>query len=888
MPAKPKQILLVDGHSLIHRAFHALPLLSSGGVYTNAVQGFFSMLFKAITDYKPDALCIMLDTHAPTFRHKMYDEYKAGRKPTPEELRPQFAIIRDILDAMDITICEMEGYEADDLLGTAAKQANRQGIKAFILTGDRDSFQLITADTNVILTKKGITESLLLSPETLQENYGYSPDQAIDLKALMGDSSDNIPGVPGVGEKTAIKLIAEYGDLDGVYAHAGEIKGKLGERIRDNKQKAELSKQLGTICVTAPLELDFTACGMENMQDALPTMDKYKLRRLSELLMQLFANTGIAKPAPVQPKPAQDSAEPDAVIAPMQPFMTVTEEHKLSLIAKSLAKAKDEIVLCIGESAVAVCATDGRVWVMPIPLDMLTIGMQEDQILSALAPVFEDTPLIVHDAKALFHKARRLGLPLPVIRHDLMIAAYLLEPEQKNADLETVLYGAAIEARGKKDRLAVSPEKAANDAYAMMQLYPKQRASLRDNGMLKLLDDMEMPLTRVLFAMEIEGFTVDTKALGELGEVFKEEIEQLQDTIIRLAGGTAFNINSPKQLAEVLYERLGLPAIGRKGKAGVPSTSADVLEALDHPIIEPILRYRKLTKLVSVYIDGLSKLVDQTDRVHTTFDQTAAVTGRISSLEPNLQNIPVRSEEGREIRKAFIAKEDWLLLDADYSQIELRVLAHMSGDPAMRDAFIKGQDIHTRTAAEVNNVPFSEVTPAMRRSAKAVNFGIVYGISGFGLARNIGVSLREADAYIATYFERYPQVKAFMDEAVRLGYERGYAQTMFGRRRQLHELKSTNRNVRNFGERAAMNMPVQGTAADIIKLAMVRVFDELQKGKYQARLILQVHDELVVECPRHEVEAVADLIRTAMEQITTLSVPLIADVSSGNSWYDAK
>jgi len=884
MADKPRSILLVDGHSLIFRAFHALPLLSSGGVYTNAVQGFFSMLFKAVGQYRPDALCIMLDTHAPTFRHKLYDEYKAGRKPTPEELKPQVPVIREILDAMKLTVCTMEGYEADDLLGTAAKLANAQGIHADILTGDRDLLQLVTKDTNVILTKKGISESLLLDPDTMKETYGYLPAQAIDLKALMGDSSDNIPGVPGVGEKTALKLLTEYGDLDGVYAPADEIKGKLGEKVRDNKDKAELSKELGTICVTAPLDVDFNDCGIDKMTGAIPLMQKYKLRRLSELLEQLFKER--KSPAVSAQASSRPGAEADEKIAPMQPFMTVTDEQKLSLIAKSLQKAGDAITLYTGETAVAVCVPDGRVWVMPIPLDMLTVGMAEEQALKALAPVFAGTPMIVHDAKALLHKAAKLGLPLPEIKHDLMIAAYLLEPNRKNTDLETVLYGAAAEPKGRKDASPASPEKAAGDAYAMMCLCPEQLRRLNENGMLKLFTDMEMPLIKVLFHMEQEGFTVDKAALNELGGQFRDEIVKLRDKAMKLSGGAEFNLNSPKQLSELLFDKLRLPAPGRKGKTGVWSTSADVLEQLDHPIIEPILRYRKLTKLDSVYIEGLSKLVDGTGRVHTTFDQTATVTGRISSLEPNLQNIPVRSEEGREIRKAFIAKEDWLLLDADYSQIELRVLAHLSGDPAMQDAFIKGQDIHTRTAAEVNNVAFEDVTPAMRRSAKAVNFGIVYGISGFGLARNIGVSLREADAYIATYFERYPKVKDFMDEAVRLAYERGYAQTMLGRRRQMPELKNPNRNIRNFGERAAMNMPVQGSAADIIKLAMIKVFDDLKPLK--ARLILQVHDELVVECPRGEVEKAADLIRGAMENIIKLDVPLIADVSAGNSWYDAK
>ncbi len=886
MEKTPRNILLVDGHSLIFRAFHALPLLDYGGIYTNAVQGFFSMLLKAIADYKPDALCVMLDTHAPTFRHQLYDAYKAGRKPTPEELKPQVPIIHEILNKMNVTVLSMEGYEADDLLGTAARLANQQGIHANILTGDRDALQLITDDTSVILTKTGISASLLLTPESMPKHYAYTPQQAIDLKALMGDSSDNIPGVPGVGEKTALKLLAAYGDLDGVYQHANEIKGKLGEKVRDNQDKARLSKELGTICVTAPVEVDFTACGLEDMPNAIPVMQEYKLRRLSEQLEQLFKNRQKHNTSTQEALTGNDPDEQTA--PPMQPFMTVTDEPKLALIAKSLEKAGDTITLYLGESAVAVCMLDGRVWVMPMPLDMLTPGLTEEQVLRALEPVLKKVPLIVHDAKALFHKMAKLGLPLPVIDYDLMIAAYLLEPEQKNSDLDTVLYGAPIEAKGRKADMTVSPEKAAKDVYTMMTLQPLQRKRLIENGMLKLYTDMEMPLISVLFHIEQEGFTVDKAALDELGVQFLSEITQLHDKAIQLAGGTDFNLNSPKQLSEILFEQLQLPALGRKGKTGVYSTSADVLEQLDHPIIEPILRYRKLTKLQSVYIEGLSKLVDKTGRVHTTFDQTAAVTGRISSLEPNLQNIPVRSEEGREIRKAFVAKEDWLLLDADYSQIELRVLAHLSGDPAMKDAFIKGQDIHTRTASEVNNVAFADVTPAMRRSAKAVNFGIVYGISGFGLARNIGVSMREADAYIATYFERYPKVKDFMDECVRQGYELGYAQTMLGRRRQLHELKNANRNIRNFGERAAMNMPVQGTAADIIKLAMIKVFNDLKEGAFQARLILQVHDELVVECPRSEVETVADLIRNAMETIITLDVPLIADVSAGNSWYDAK
>ncbi len=916
MSAQPKSVLLVDGHSLIHRAFHALPPLSVNGVYTNAVQGFFAMLFKAIADYRPGALCVMFDMHAPTFRHMMYDEYKAGRKPTPEELKPQVPIIREILTAMDVTLCEIEGYEADDLLGTAARMASERGVHAFVLTGDRDSLQLVDKDTQVILTKTGISESLLLTPESIKEIYGYTPAQVTDMKGLMGDNSDHIPGVPGVGEKTALKLITEYGTLEEVLLHAGEIPGKLGERIRENRDLAMLSKDLGTIRVTAPLQLDFAASGLGGMTKAIPVMQKYQLNRLSRQLTTLASDLGKpllpqqqAQLTPQDTLPSQVNPAPPTVTeesaslhftAPGEPEVIATLEA-LAALAESLSKTGRPVALNVTPSAVGLCSQDGRCLYAPIALDLTLSGFYEDQIFSALAHLFAKTPLIVHGAKTLFHRLAAQGLPLPSIELDTMIAAYLLEPTRKSFALADILAPAAPVAaqeeeaeetppsKGKKAPMPIAPPvQAAQDAAAIYALAQQQQAELTDKGMLSLLTDMEMPLTRVLFAMEREGFSVDKKALEELGALFTQEIERCRADVIALTGGIEFNVNSPKQLGEVLFDRLHLSSPVRKGKAGAWSTSASVLEALEHPAIEPLLHYRKLTKLVGTYVEGLSRLVDATGRIHTTFDQTSTVTGRISSVEPNLQNIPVRSEEGREIRRAFIPKAGCVLLDADYSQIELRVLAHLSGDTAMQDAFIKGQDIHTRTAAEVNGVPFESVTPAMRRSAKAVNFGIVYGISGFGLARNIGVTRKEADTFIATYFERYPLVKAFMDESVRRGYELGYAETLYHRRRELYELRSPNRNIRSFGERAAMNTPVQGTAADIIKLAMVRVQKELQAGGYQARLILQVHDELVVECPESEAEAVSVLLCHAMEQIVTLSVPLEAEVSRGYSWYEAK
>ncbi|MCE5344347.1 MAG: DNA polymerase I [Eubacteriales bacterium] len=915
MSAQPKTVLLVDGHSLIHRAFHALPPLSVGGVYTNAVQGFFAMLFKAIADYRPAALCVMFDMHAPTFRHMMYDEYKAGRKPMPEELKPQFPIIREILTAMGVTQCELEGYEGDDLLGTAARLANEQGVHAYILTGDRDSLQLVSRDTQVILTKTGISESLLLTPESVKEIYGYTPEQVTDMKGLMGDNSDHIPGVPGVGEKTALKLITQYGTLEAVLAHAEEIPGKLGERIRENRDMAALSKDLGTIRLTAPVQLDFAACGLGGMTKGIPVMQQYQLNRLSRQLTTLASD--LHKPllpeqqAQLTPQTAQPSQTDQAPItavegsaslrfaSPKEPEALATVEA-LTALAESLAREGSPVALNITPSAVGLCMQDGRCLYAPIALDLTLSGFYEEQILTALTPLFTTVPLIVHGAKTLFHRLATQHLPQPAIALDTMIAAYLLEPTRKSFALADILAptvpdsaeeneDAETPPKGKKTPVPIAPpEQAARDAAAIFALAQQQRAELDFKGMLSLLTDMEMPLTRVLFAMEREGFSVDKNVLEELGTLFTQEIERCRADVIALTGGIEFNVNSPKQLGEVLFERLQLSSPARRGKAGAWSTSASVLEAMEHPAIEPLLRYRKLSKLVGTYIEGLSRLVDATGRIHTTFDQTSTVTGRISSVEPNLQNIPVRSEEGREIRKAFIPKAGCVLLDADYSQIELRVLAHLSGDPAMQDAFVKGQDIHTRTAAEVNGVPFESVTPAMRRSAKAVNFGIVYGISGFGLARNIGVTRKEADAFITTYFERYPLVKAFMDESVRRGYELGYAETLFHRRRELYELRSPNRNIRSFGERAAMNTPVQGTAADIIKLAMVRVQKELLAGGYQAKLILQVHDELVVECPEAEAEAVSVLLCHAMEQIVTLAVPLVAEVSRGYSWYEAK
>ena len=900
-------VMLVDGYSLIFRGFHALPLLTSpSGEYTNAVHGFFSMLLKALSEYRPDCLCVMMDMHAPTFRHTLYEEYKGTRKPMPEELRPQLSLVREILSAMRVRICEMEGYGADDLLGTAARMAEEQGIHAYILTGDRDSLQLVGGETEVILTRKGITESLLLDAAGVLENFGYTPGQVPDMKGLMGDSSDNIPGIPGVGEKTALKLIAQYGTLDSVLEHADEVKGKLGEKLRAGKEIALLSRDLGTIRTSAPLKLDFARCGFGDMAQGMELLERYGLKGIAKSVTALMTGGGEAAKPPETVSPAgprgtaasRRAAGKAAVPAPSVAMATEGEdslpkapplsgeetftspEAIAGAVRALLAQRPKRLVLCRGEAEITLLTEGMRLWHMPILRDLTGAGLYDDQIFTALQDALCFAPLVVHGAKALYWTMDRFGLKRPAVAWDTMLGAYLLHTAQRGYALPASL--AAEYGRPPED---VPSDPTAYDVYA---LYLRQEARLEARGITALLSDMEQPLTRVLFDMEREGFLVDDGVLGELSALFTREIEECRQAVYQLTETPDFNLNSPKQLGEVLFEKLGLPA-QKKNKQGGYSTDAEVLESLIpyHPAIEPLLRYRKLSKLQSTYVEGLRKLRSRDGRVHTTFDQTATVTGRISSLEPNLQNIPIRTEEGREIRRAFVAGEGNVLLDADYSQIELRVLAHMSADPAMCDAFLKGQDIHTRTAAEIHGVSMDEVTPAMRRSAKAINFGIVYGISGFGLARNTGITRKEADRFIATYFERYPGVKAFMDECVRLGYERGYAETLFHRRRELFELSSANRNVRSFGERAAMNTPVQGTAADIIKLAMVRVAERLSQGGYQARLILQVHDELVVECPVAEAEAVGALLSDTMERVVELRVPLVAEVSRGKDWEQA-
>jgi DNA polymerase-1 len=857
--------LLVDGNSLMHRAFHALPLMDADGVYTNAIYGFFSMLLKVIREEKVQYLAVCFDEHAPTFRHTVYAEYKAGRSATPPELRQQFDTIRTLLDDMKIRRYSLQGWEADDLLGTLSRLGAEAGVTPLLLTGDRDALQLVGGGTELMFTRKGISETIRFDASKVYEEYGFTPLQVTDWKGLAGDSSDNIPGVPGVGDKTAVKLLQEYGTLEKVLENAGSVKGKLGEKLAAFADQARFSKELATIRRDAPVEFSLEACVLPDLKEGVPALKKLKL---FSLIKRIEAEEG---GAPEGDRPEGETALPFTKIEFGPAALLETPEAIRAWIG---AHRGGDGPLCAwaGETAISLAAENGEQAAAVLGGDLLTPGMDPAEVLGVLGEEMRQGNFAVHDGKAWRHRLKAAGAPLPEsFGWDTMLGAYLLNPQEKSYRLG-----------------ALCPDMP-EDAGTLCSLQAWQRKQVEADGMMALMTEIELPLSFVLFRMEQAGFTVDTAFLRELGDKYAAEIARRRAEVIEATGGTPFNLNSPQQLGEVLFEKMNLPH-GKKTSKGY-STSAEVLEGLrwDAPeVIEPLLRYRQLAKLNGTYVEGLLPLVDREGRVHSTFDQTATATGRISSSEPNLQNIPVRTEEGKEIRQAFLPRPGWVLLDADYSQIELRLMAHFSGDPAMVDAFRKGEDIHARTAGEIFDVPPEWVTPELRSRAKAVNFGLIYGISGFGLSRNTGVSRREAGEFIAKYFEKYPGVKRFMDESAAEGAQLGYARTMMGRRRYLPELKSPKAPIREFGKRAAMNTPVQGTAADIIKLAMVRTDRALRENGMQSRLILQVHDELLLECPPEEADRAAELLREAMESAAELKVPLVAEVHRGSNWAEAK
>ena len=849
--------LLVDGNSLMHRAFHALPLMDADGVYTNAVYGFLSMLLKVIKEENVQYLAVCFDEHGPTFRHTVYADYKAGRRETPPELRQQFGTILSLLDEMGIRRFSLQGWEADDLLGTLSLKGAAAGAAPLLLTGDRDALQLVGGETELMFTRKGISETIRFTPSKVYEEYGFTPEQVTDWKGLAGDSSDNIPGVPGVGDKTAVKLLQEYGTLEGVLGNADKVKGKLGEKLVTYAEQARFSKDLATIRRDAPVEFTLAACALPDLRKGIPALTRLKLNSI----IRRLESDGEGE---------TEERKPGFTAIEFGPAASLGSGKEISAWLAETRK-HGELCVYLSETSASLARSGGKKAEIVLGGDLLSPGLDPAEVLGALKEELEHGDVIVHDGKALLHQLDRCGLEIPErFGWDTMLAAYLLNPQEKSYRLG-----------------ALCPDQP-EDAGTLCALAAWQKARVEEDGMMKLMREVEQPLSFVLFRMEKAGFTVNTAFLRDLGGRYTAEIGEKRDQVTA-AAGHPFNLNSTQQLGEVLFEEMNLPH-GKKTSKGY-STSVEVLEGLrfDAPeIIEPLLRYRQLTKLNSTYVEGLLRLVDGKGRVHSTFDQTATATGRISSSEPNLQNIPVRTEEGREIREAFLPREGWVLLDADYSQIELRLMAHFSGDPALIDAFRKGEDIHARTASEIFDVPPEWVTPELRSRAKAVNFGLIYGISGFGLSRNTGVSRKEAAAFIEKYFRTYPGVKKFMDRTAAEGADRGYAETLMGRRRYLPELKSPKAPIREFGKRAAMNTPVQGTAADIIKLAMVRIDRALREAGLKSRLILQVHDELLLECPPEEADRAAELLREAMEGAITLEVPLVAEVHRGENWAEAK
>lgn len=868
------KFIILDGNSLINRAFYAIPLLSTRqGNFTNAVYGFTNMVFRIIEEEKPCYMAVAFDKTKAFMRIAEYAEYKAHRKGTPDELRSQFAPAKDILGALDIPVLELEGYEADDLIGTLIRKAENRGWQNIIYTGDKDALQLISPQTVVALTKKGITELEVMDVAALRKKYDLAPHQVIDLKGLMGDSSDNIPGVPGVGEKTALKLLWEFGSVENVYANLATVTGKkLQENLREHKEQAYLSKRLATIVTDAPLELDLETC-------ALAEPDYPRLLKLfKELEFKNLIKTVTEK---ISVKPDLVLNIPTGFSEPVQ-ITGLSNAVQLQDFIASLESPVGVYFDYQGDSplkqgqicGIGLAGSDKRCAYLEGE------ALEQAEVWQELAAFFAGPKVkAVHDLKKAYSYLRLRGIEPEAVEMDLMLAAYLVNPLSGK-------YGLADLAFDQLNLvLNLEPGYAGVRSSVIQQLALVYEGKLREMELWPLFAEIELPLAKVLAKMELGGVKVDRAILEEMGIHLAERLGSVEAHIYELAGHK-FNINSPQQLGVILFEKLGLPVI-KKTKTGY-STSAEVLEELapQHPVIEMILAYRQLSKLKSTYVEGLKALQDpETGKVHTSFNQTITATGRLSSTEPNLQNIPVRLELGRKIRKAFVpGTPEMVILAADYSQIELRILAHISGDENLRDAFRKGEDIHTRTASEIFGISLDQVTSDMRRKAKAVNFGIVYGIGAFSLSQDIGVSRKEAQMYIDNYFARYPLVKAWMDNVIREAREKGYVSTVYKRRRNLPDLFSSNKIVRSFGERTAMNTPIQGTAADVIKLAMVKMDRAL--AQYRSKMLLQVHDELIFEVPQEELPVMRKLVKETMENALPMSVKLDVDLKSGPNWYE--
>lgn len=869
-----EKIVLIDGHSILNRAFYGVPdLTNSEGLHTNAIFGFLNILFKILDEEKPEYLTVTFDVHAPTFRHEMYADYKGTRKPMAEELRQQVPVIKEVLEAMQIEIVEQAGLEADDLLGTISRTCEEQGMEVSIISGDRDTLQLATEHVKIRIprTKQGKTEVTDYYAADVKEAYGVTPTEFIDVKALMGDASDNIPGVPGVGEKTATKIIQEYGSIENAYAHAEEIKPpRASKNLQEYWDQACMSKTLATINTRAEIGFDLEQARFGNpyTREAYAYFQRLQFKNLL----------------------GRFDVESDTN-AVEEHFQEVTDHDLLERIFQE-AKKSDSVGVAISQDSgnvlplfahasgygrIAVCYGEEQIYSIPCDMDM-DMGYLFGKLCEVADAVER---FVMFDLKTYLPE-----LPITHTEHcfDATVAAYLLNPLKNDYGYEDV---AREQLHLLISEKADASMRACYEAYTAWQSAEPLTKKLKETGMYDLFTEIEMPLLFTLYEMEQAGVKIEGEALKVYGDQLGARILELEKEIYELAGET-FNINSPKQLGVVLFEHMGLKG-GKKTKTGF-STAADVLEKLapDYPVVAKILEYRQLAKLKSTYADGLANFIGADGRIHGKFHQTITATGRLSSTDPNLQNIPIRMELGRLIRKVFVPKEGCVFVDADYSQIELRILAHCSGDGQLIQAYREAQDIHRTTASQVFHVPFEEVTDLQRRNAKAVNFGIVYGISSFGLSQDLSITRKEAAQYIENYFDTYPGVKQFLDGQVAYAKKNGYVVTLFGRRRPVPELKSSNFMQRSFGERVAMNAPIQGTAADVIKIAMIGVARELKEKGLKSKLILQVHDELLIEAYEEELEQVQQILKEQMEQAADLRVPLIVDMHTGKNWYEAK
>lgn len=886
-----KRIVVIDGNSLINRAYYAMqrPMITREGIYTQGIYGFINMLTKIQGDYAPDYIAVAWDRKSPTFRHQEYSEYKAGRKKMPAELAMEIPLMKEILTAMHIENLEIDGFEADDIIGTVARVGEEEGLEPLIITGDKDALQLATDVTRVLITRKGISDFDLYDREKMIERYQLTPEQFIDLKGLMGDQSDNIPGIPGVGEKTGIKLVTQFGSVANLLANTDQIANeKLRTKVEENAQLAAMSRRLATINKYVPIEID-----LERMKTRQPDYDA-----LIDLYVKLEFNTFLKRLHIEDIHHEENTPCPEEEITTVQ----ISDLEGIQLL-NEISEKQDVVLKVFNDNnhvgdpilyGAALLCNDKYYYV----------NLEAAEMLHAVLQILEEKQFrfIGHDLIKDYYALMCSGLKRADTAFDTAIAQYVIEPTKSNYELKTLVFetlhyeiddeNQILEQCGQIDLLGGS-----DTAYcqygqkwclSVKRLMKEQMKVLQANELLRVFEKVELPLVEVLAAMECEGFSVCKDTLESFGQMLRQKIEEVEQNIYGLAG-EKFNINSPIQLGDILFEKLGLPA-GKKTKRGY-STSADILEKIrdKHDIVNLVLEYRTLTKLNSTYVEGLKPLIGSDGKIRAHFQQTVTATGRISCTEPNLQNIPIRQELGRQLRKAFVPGcEECTLVGADYSQIELRILAHLSGDENLIQAFNNGDDIHRNTAARVFNLDYDAVTPSDRSRAKAVNFGVIYGMSGFGLSEELHITRKEAERYIKDYFDKHAAVKNYMDEQLELCRERGYSETVMGRRRYIHEINSSNFMTRQLGERLAMNSPIQGSAADIIKIAMIKVYRELRARNMKSRLILQVHDELIIRTFRDELEQVKELLVRNMENAMELKVKLESDLNQGDTWYDLK